>query len=1176
VRRKTTMKRRKMMTRALIALTLIVAFLSMLPRAQAATAKHSVNTPDASMTSIYPTMNLRGGMNSWGTTPMTLIGPDTWQVAVTLTPNTAYIYKYDAYGDWAATSNWGASGTAGVAAVNSQNNISFTSGSGTSYNFTFNDSTLAYSVTPATATVNPNLNPPYTSVQLFRWSWNDIAQECTQFLGPHGYGGVQISPPQASLSNVGVTPAVWWNMYQPVNYTSLTSDMGTAAELQTMINTCHAAGVRVYADVVTNQMAGGKGTAPSGATDGTSSWTSVPPVYPNFSASDFHTPTCGISSNDYNGQTTLSDASDPNAAAASALANFATEYPGGISQYDTQNCELEGMPDVATENPATQAKIAAYMDLLLSMGIDGFRIDAAKHQQEFAMAQIFAAAYGVQALTNEGEAPWVTQEVLVDGESNPRSQFSANGAVQEFQFSTLMQQALRGEWGSSLSTIPAEMGTPGNWGGTWSFDDSSIVQTLVDDWDTERNNGNSLNASDFVTGDPNDATTSYMYDLANIFMLASPYGEMAQVQSGYRFTDENAAPAGCAVPSGSSATVCTSAFVGGVAQVPTSRTTPTSGFDFIHRWTDIANMVGFNTATHGTSMNTWTVGTNNQIAFSRAPSSDITNGIVTAGTALGFVALNNDTTAWKTTFATGLPAGTYCNVINGTLSGPLPTGTCTADVVVVDASGNAAVTVPAQGIPGQSAVPAIAIYVGQTEGAATSAPVAPAGLTATAASSSSINLAWTASAGATTYTVYRSTSKTGTFSSIGTPSSLSYSDSGLTPSTAYYYYVTATNTAGTSAASSTVTATTNALPIPAAPTGLTATPASSSSISLAWTASTNATSYTVSRSTSATGTFAAVGTPSTTSFTDTGLTAATTYYYYVTATDTAGTSPASSTASATTASASAFTATYPTMDLRGSMNSWGTTSMSLIANDTWQAIVTLTPNTTYAYKYDAFGNWSNSSSWGASGTTGVAALSPVSSGNINFTSGSGTTYSFTFNDSTLAYSVEAVTVVLPTFTITGTSNGISNMLTVTDQNSATATISITPENGFSAPVTFACVGLPANTACFFSPSSVTPVKTTAVTTTLTVSKTGTGSALNRTKALYPASVLAALFCCFSFRRRKMLQRLLLLVVCILVMATANGCGAIQYPSSTMIGVTATSGSGSNAIQQTMVFPLTVK
>ncbi|HJV63438.1 MAG TPA: hypothetical protein VJ743_20990, partial [Albitalea sp.] len=41
-------------------------------------------------------------------------------------------------------------------------------------------------------------NPRDTSVQLFEWSWNDIATECSQWLGPQGYGAVQISPPGAS------------------------------------------------------------------------------------------------------------------------------------------------------------------------------------------------------------------------------------------------------------------------------------------------------------------------------------------------------------------------------------------------------------------------------------------------------------------------------------------------------------------------------------------------------------------------------------------------------------------------------------------------------------------------------------------------------------------------------------------------------------------------------------------------------------------------------------------------------------------------------------------------------------------------------------------------------------------------------------------------------------------
>lgn len=30
-------------------------------------------------------------------------------------------------------------------------------------------------------------------VHLFEWKWNDIALECERFLGPKGYGGVQVN-----------------------------------------------------------------------------------------------------------------------------------------------------------------------------------------------------------------------------------------------------------------------------------------------------------------------------------------------------------------------------------------------------------------------------------------------------------------------------------------------------------------------------------------------------------------------------------------------------------------------------------------------------------------------------------------------------------------------------------------------------------------------------------------------------------------------------------------------------------------------------------------------------------------------------------------------------------------------------------------------------------------------
>ena len=33
----------------------------------------------------------------------------------------------------------------------------------------------------------------HSMVHLFEWTWNDIAEECERFLGPYGYGGVQVT-----------------------------------------------------------------------------------------------------------------------------------------------------------------------------------------------------------------------------------------------------------------------------------------------------------------------------------------------------------------------------------------------------------------------------------------------------------------------------------------------------------------------------------------------------------------------------------------------------------------------------------------------------------------------------------------------------------------------------------------------------------------------------------------------------------------------------------------------------------------------------------------------------------------------------------------------------------------------------------------------------------------------
>jgi hypothetical protein len=94
-------------------------------------------------------------------------------------------------------------------------------------------------------------------------------------------------------------------------------------------------------------------------------------------------------------------------------------------------------------------------------------------------------------------------------------------------------------------------------------------------------------------------------------------------------------------------------------------------------------------------------------------------------------------------------------------------------------------------------------------------PQPPTGLSAAAASSASINVSWTASTtSGVTYTLYRSTSSgftAGGGNQIATGlTALTYADSGLTPSTAYYYLAQANGATGASASSNQASATTQA------------------------------------------------------------------------------------------------------------------------------------------------------------------------------------------------------------------------------------------------------------------------------------------------------------------------------------------------------------------------------
>ena len=181
----------------------------------------------------------------------------------------------------------------------------------------------------------------------------------------------------------------------------------------------------------------------------------------------------------------------------------------------------------------------------------------------------------------------------------------------------------------------------------------------------------------------------------------------------------------------------------------------------------------------------------------------------------------------------------------------------------------------------------------------TSAPTVPANLVASAASSSQVNLTWSASTdnvGVAGYVVKRN----GVI--IAQPATTSYSSTGLGANTTYLYTVAAKDTSGNvSAYSTAVNVTTPAdTQAPTTPTALTAVTASSTKVNLNWTASTDnvgVTGYAIYRGSTQ------IGTSTSPSYIDTTVTAGNTYSYTVKAYDAAANTSASSTAASVTVTA---------------------------------------------------------------------------------------------------------------------------------------------------------------------------------------------------------------------------------------------------------------------------------
>jgi alpha-amylase len=415
---------------------------------------------------------------------------------------------------------------------------------------------------PSQANVTPSqtINESTVGMQMFGWNWVSLKNECRTALGPAGIKWILVMPPQTSIDG-----SAWWTHYQPVSY-DLNSNLGTEAQFSSMVASCNENGVDVIADAVINHMAAGSYNFPD-----------VPYTNTNFHYYS-QTHNCQHDISDYNNVT------------------------------EVQDCQLGGLSDLATEEPYVQGKIAAYLNHLLSLGVKGFRIDAAKH---IPVADLLA----IKALLTDQNAFFVNE--VIGGPPEP-SDYYAIGALFSFDWASGLKSAFSSYNGAGDLDVPNSqyrgMGT------------SNLEVTMVTNHDTERN-GNSLNYQ-----------YGKNYLMAMIYTLSEPFG-VPMLYSGYAFDNfDQSATVKNGVDVCNSGTAVKANYTSGYMVCP-------------QRWTSIQGMIKWHGYVNGeTKTKPWS--NNTSYGYARGTK--------------GYVLFNSARSTGKySKIATGLAAGTYCDVISG-------------------------------------------------------------------------------------------------------------------------------------------------------------------------------------------------------------------------------------------------------------------------------------------------------------------------------------------------------------------------------------------------------------------------------------------------------------------------------------------------------------------------------
>ena len=164
-------------------------------------------------------------------------------------------------------------------------------------------------------------------------------------------------------------------------------------------------------------------------------------------------------------------------------------------------------------------------------------------------------------------------------------------------------------------------------------------------------------------------------------------------------------------------------------------------------------------------------------------------------------------------------------------------------------------------------------------------------------------------------------------------------------------------------------------------------------------------------------------------------------------------------------------------------------------------------------------------------------------------------------------------------------------LSLAPGSSGALTISLSPTNGFNQQVSFSCSGLPTESACSFSPATVTPNGSAASTTTVTITTTAPSAARSSDPWPFVGGGSTFALCAIFLRRRSLrsvfycgLVIAVLMVTCGMATSCGGGRGNSAPPPAnkgtpagkSTITITATAGSGSTAVSQTATLTLTIQ